>query len=447
MGQDIEKVVIITTTHRNPEHSCSSDEEQGSLNERGQSQSSLHPQEDDFVPPDGGLIAWSQVLSCLLVNMLAWGYPQTFGVYQLHYKTTLNLPAAQISWIGSLQTFLTFALCTPSGRLADAGYIRSTLAVGLILAVSGTFLTSFASTYWQIFLSQGVCTGLGLGIIFMPPMSVLSSYFVRNRAFALAVAATGTSIGGVVFPAMVQYLIPKVGFGWAVRCSGSVAAGIAAVAWLLLRPRLKPRRSGPWVEWQAFREAPYVLYMLGAFLFFWALYFGMFYINSYAKYVVGFSTVESVHLLLLTNALGVVSRPLVGWLSDQYLGAVNLYIITTMILSGMTFAWIGVVSRTGMYVFTIFFGLANGAAQGIFVGSLASLTSDPRKMGTRFGMVLTVAGFATLAGPPTAGAVIDISGGKYLWAQVWAGLVILLGSLALMGSRYSVTGWKLWVKI
>lgn len=118
-----------------------------------------------------------------------------------------------------------------------------------------------------------------------------------------------------------------------------------------------------------------------------------------------------------------------------------------MILSGMTFAWIGVVSRAGMYVFTIFFGLANGAAQGIFVGSLASLTSDPRKMGTRFGMVCTIVGFASLAGPPTAGAMIDKSDGRYLWAQVWAGLVILLGSVVLMGSRYSVTGMRFWVKI
>lgn len=138
---------------------------------------------------------------------------------------------------------------------------------------------------------------------------------------------------------------------------------------------------------------------------------------------------------------------MVGWLSDRYLGAVNVYILTTLILSGMTFAWIGVDSRAGTYAFTIFFGLANGAAQGIFVGSLASLTTDPRKMGTRFGMVCTIVGFASLAGPPTAGAIIDRSDGRYLWAQIWAGSVILLGSLALVGSRWSVTGMKFWVKI
>lgn len=73
MGQDIEKAVSTTTGDKTPEPTSPSDEEKGSLREEGQSQSSLDPQEDDFEPPDGGLIAWSQVLSGCLVNMIAWG--------------------------------------------------------------------------------------------------------------------------------------------------------------------------------------------------------------------------------------------------------------------------------------------------------------------------------------------------------------------------------------
>lgn len=100
-----------------------------------------------------------------------------------------------------------------------------------------------------------------------------------------------------------------------------------------------------------------------------------------------------------------------------------------------------------MYVFSIFFGLCNGAAQGVYPSALSSLTKDPRKMGTRFGMVCTIAAFATLAGPPTAGAIIDKSDGKYLWAQVWAGSVIILASLTLAASRGVASGFRLKVKI
>ncbi|KXX76517.1 Riboflavin transporter MCH5 [Madurella mycetomatis] len=406
-----------------------------------------HRADDDFQPPDGGLLAWSQVFAGCLLNMMAWGYPSTFGVYQLYYRDTLKLPEAQISWIGSLQVFLAFAMCTVSGRLADAGYVKSTIVGGSSLVVFGTFMTSLASEYWQIFLAQGLCTGLGLGIIFMPPLSVINSYFKTKKASAMAVSATGTGLGSVIFPASIQYLIPQVGFQWAVRCAAFVALFISTLAVLIVRPQLRPRKSGPLVEWDAFKEGPYCLYMLGAFLFFWALYFGFFYINAYARNVIKFSTTDSVQLLLITNGMSVPIRPVVGYLADRHIGPINLYAFQTLVLGCMIFAWTGVMTRTGMYVFSAFFGLANGAAQGVFGGSLASLTKDPRKMGTRYGMVCTLSGFAALAGPPTAGAIIDKSRGNYLWAQMWAGLVMVLGATMLAGARCAVTGFKLWAKI
>lgn len=234
--------------------------------------------ENEFQPPDGGWLAWSQVLAACLLNMLAWGYPTAFGVYQLYYRDTLKLPESQVSWIGSCQVFLDFALCIISGRLADAGYIRSTIGAGVSLVVFGTFMTSLCTKYWQIFLAQGVVTGVGLGLLFMPPLSVVNSYFRTKKSMAMAIAATGTGFGSVIFPTTIQYLIPQVGFPWAVRCAAFVALALSILSLLLIKPVLKPRTSGPMVEWEAFKELPYLLYTLGAFLFFWVLYFGSFYV-------------------------------------------------------------------------------------------------------------------------------------------------------------------------
>ncbi|KAL0944132.1 MFS monocarboxylate transporter [Colletotrichum truncatum] len=396
--------------------------------------------EHDLVYPEGGWTAWSQVLAGNMLNALAWGYPATFGVYQLYYTQKLNLPSAQVSWIGSIQIFLTFAICTISGRLTDAGYARQAVMVGCTVVVFGTFMTSLCTEYWQIMLAQGICTGMGLGVLFMPSVAIIGSYFKERRSLALAISATGTGVGSLIFPSTLQYLIPQIGFPWAVRCSAFVALAVSIIANVLLRPRLPPRKSGPLVEWAAFREGPYILFALGVFLYFMALYFGFFYINTYARNVVGFSTTESVSLLLITNGMGIPSRPVVGYVADRHLGPINTFMLMTFLLGCMEFAWIGVKTRTGMYIFSVFFGLSNGAAQGVFVGALASLTSDPQKMGTRFGMIATLSGFASLAGPPTAGAIIDRSGGQYLWAQVWGGVVIIAGSLTLGAARVAKTG-------
>lgn len=233
-----------------------------------------------FNPPDGGLLAWSQVLAAHLINCLVWGYPATYGVYQLYYVETLELPLSQVSWIGSIQIFLTSCVCTFSGRLADAGYVRHCVAAGCFLAVLGTFMVSLCTTYWQLVLAQGVCTGIGLGLAFMPAVATVSSYFKKNRGLALSVAASGSAVGALIFPSIVQYLIPQVGFPWAVRCAAFVALVLCVIANLLLKPYLPPRKAGPMVEWGAFRELPYVLFALGGFLHSYTLYFGFFYVSA-----------------------------------------------------------------------------------------------------------------------------------------------------------------------
>ncbi|KAL0938176.1 MFS monocarboxylate transporter [Colletotrichum truncatum] len=402
--------------------------------------------EDEFEYPDGGWTAWSQVISGHCVNAMTWGYPSTYGVYQLYYTETLGLPKAQVSWIGSIQIFIAFSLCAISGRLADAGYPRQAVLAGSLLAIFGTFMTSLTEKYWEILLAQGICTGIGLGLMFMPTISVISSYFKRRRAIALTISAAGTGTGSTVFPATVQYLTPKIGFPWAVRCAGFVALFLVIVMNLLLKPRLAPRKSGPLIEWSAFKEPTYVLFSCGCFFYFWALYFGFFYINSYARDIIGFSSTSSVSLLLITNAVGIPARPIFGWLADTFIGPVNMFFLLVSSVGCLLYGWIGVRDRAAMYAFSAVYGVAVSSSQGMFVSALASLTKDPSKMGTRFGMVCTILAFATMAGPPTAGAIIDRSGGRYVFAQIWGGTVMVLCALMIAAARVWGTGLRLFVK-
>lgn len=147
------------------------------------------------------------------------------------------------------------------------------------------------------------------------------------------------------------------------------------------------------------------------------------------------------------SAVGIPARGFAGFAADSMIGPMNVYIISTVLLGIITVTWIAVSSNAGMYVFVVFWGLANGCLQAAFGGSLAGLTTDPTKMGTRYGMVCTLLAVATLAGPPTAGAIIDNSGGSYLPAQIWAAVVILLGASTVAVGRWWVTGWNVFVKI
>jgi MFS transporter, MCT family, solute carrier family 16 (monocarboxylic acid transporters), member 3 len=156
-----------------------------------------------------------------------------------------------------------------------------------------------------------------------------------------------------------------------------------------------------------------------------------------------------------------------GYIANYHVGPLNTYIISAVLFSIIMLSWMAVEDRAGLYTYAVFLGLANGVCQGMFLGSLASLTSDSRKMGTRTGMVHGIVGFATLAGPPVsslfdhftwtfsankacskiAGAIIDGSGGRYTYAQIYAGLTILLASCFFMAARYAKTGPHFKVKV
>ena len=60
---------------------------------------------------------------------------------------------------------------------------------------------------------------------------------------------------------------------------GFVTLVVAIAINLLLRMRIPPRRSGPLVEWRAFTELPYIFFVVGFFLIYWAVYFAFYYVS------------------------------------------------------------------------------------------------------------------------------------------------------------------------
>lgn len=169
------------------------------------------PTQDPGPPPDGGIRAWLQVLAGHLMCFVTWGLITSFGNFQSTYQEMLQAAPSTVSWIGTVQIFTLLLVGTVSGRASDAGLVHEAVLVGTVLVVFGMFMTSLATQYYQLFLAQGVCMGLGMGILYMPGLSVPSSYFKARKFLAVAIIASGAGSGGLVYPPMVQQLLPRVG--------------------------------------------------------------------------------------------------------------------------------------------------------------------------------------------------------------------------------------------
>lgn len=211
------------------------------------------------------------------------------GAFQTYYTTTLlpQYPQSTISWIGSIQVTLIFFVGVASGRLTDGGYFYPVVYLGFLLEVIGIFMTSLGTELWQLLLAQGICFGIGAGLAFTPMTALLSTYFEKRRAVAIALAASGAATGGLVFPIVMRQLLPQIGFGWSVRVVAFIILALNVSSAVVIRWRLPPRQTGPWVDYSAFKDKTFLLAVTAMFFVFWAVYFAFFYVSTlvapYAK--------------------------------------------------------------------------------------------------------------------------------------------------------------------
>lgn len=395
-------------------------------------------------PPDGGRTAWTMALMASFINFNTWGFANSFGLFQTYYVNQMNLgsPSA-VSWIGSLHIFLVFGIGTFSGRATDAGYFHVFFWTGNFIYCAGFLALSFCSSYWSVFVCHSLVIGIGAGLAFVPSMTIAASYFSHaKRSMALALVVCGSSTGGLVFPAVAEQMLPSKGFGWTVRTIFFIQVTVALIASVLMKPRLPPRKSGPLIEWVAFKEMPYTMYLISIFFAFIAIYVGFFYVGIFGRDVLGVSQTTSIQLLLTMNGVGLLGRIVANYTAGKFTGPLNLIIFYTISVGIVFFSWLAVDSISGLWAWAVVQGVFNAGIQALFPVVLTSLTDDPKKMGIRSGMGFTTAGFAVLIGPPIAGALVERMNGSYVGLQVFGGAVMVLSAGFQIAARVAKVGWQ-----
>ena len=158
------------------------------------------PDPGDF--PDGGFEAWLVILGGWCCLFVSFGWITSIGVFQDYYEghQLSNYSSSTVSWIPSLQACSMFIGAPVFGKAFDNWGPRWLLAGGTFFHVFGLMMASISSEYYQLLLSQGLCSSLGAGAIFYAANNSGSTWFFQRRAFALGIMSSGSSLGGVIFP-------------------------------------------------------------------------------------------------------------------------------------------------------------------------------------------------------------------------------------------------------
>ncbi|KAJ4305390.1 hypothetical protein N0V90_000921 [Kalmusia sp. IMI 367209] len=396
--------------------------------------------------PNGGLTAWLQVLGAFFLFFNTWGIINTFGSYQAYYETDLltsSSPSA-ISWIGSIQAFLLLVVGTLTGPIYDRGHFRTLLIGGSFLLVLGQMMLSLCHEYYQVLLAQAICIGIGSGCLFIPSVAILSTYFTTKIATTMGIAASGSSLGGVIYPIVFHKLLPQIGFAWTTRVIGFIILGTMVIPNTCMRLRVLPAKSRSLLDLNAFTIPAYAFMVVGFFIGFMSLYMPFFYGQVYALQTHITNANLGFYLLAIMNSTSVFGRIIPNYLADK-LGPFNVIIPCALITGVLCFCFISVTSAAGIIVLMGFYGFFSGTFVSLPPTIIVHLSLNERgKIGTRLGQSFACVAVGLLVGTPIGGAILDRSGFWAVW--VFGGCMLLASTVILGVARVCHKGWSLAVR-
>lgn len=189
------------------------------------------------------------------------------------------------------------------GQVFDRYGPRYIVLVGSIMHVFGLMMASISTKYYQFLLSQGTCSAMGSAAVSLAAIACVSGWFDKKRGLAFGILATGSSIGGIIFPILLNALIDSVGYGWAMRAAAFIIAGMLTIVNLTTRMHHPPavvkitrKQLG-----KPFCEFPYVSLLIGLALVPFGLYTPIDYLPTAAT-MAGTNARLSQNLVAFYNA-------------------------------------------------------------------------------------------------------------------------------------------------
>lgn len=371
---------------------------------------------------------WWVVIGAILVQLCIGGV-YTWSLFNQPLADAYGWESNSVYLAYSIVIFI-FAFTTIiSGRLQDKFGPRKIATIGIVLYSAGLMLTSTAESLWQLYLYYSLIAGVGIGFVYVCPLSTCVKWFPDKKGFITGIAVGAFGLGGFLFNSFIQTFIESVGVSRAFFYQGIIYMIIGLIGAQLLR---KPKINTSEVSDKIINDNEFTVTQMiktKSFYLIWFIYLtgtitGLLVIGlakDIGMDVAGLApaiAANAVALAAIFNALGRITW---GILSDK-LG--RLRVISVMF--GLTAVAVGLLSTITPNT-RLFFSIVAIIAFcfGGFLAVIPPLTSDYygiKNLGANYGLVYQGYGIAALVGP----MLISLAGG-FKPAFLIAALLTIVG--------------------
>lgn len=335
-----------------------------------------------------------------------------FFVLLPEIKAGLNLTNTQIGTLSTVRAIISGFANIPAGFMGDQYPKHRSIILGGSIILVSVFASALglATSFWTAVVFASL---LSVAITFWHPAAIssLAKEFTSRRGFAIALHGTGGSVGETLGPIVAGSLIGVI--GWRLVLQGSIIPGLLCgiLIWVLLRNiPVQTSQNTTIVEYissvtKLLRNRKLLLVLIFAAGFSGAQSTVLTFLPIYLDEDKGFQSVAIGLYLSLAQVGGILSQPIMGYISDR-LGR-KVVLVPSMIILGLSFLGISLASNGILFGSVIFLmGAFSFPLMALFLASAMDLVDTGTQATTVslvFGAAIVVSAFA----PALAGILAD----------------------------------------
>jgi MFS family permease len=328
---------------------------------------------------------------------------------------------------------------SPFATISTRKYgIRTTLTIGILFETAALLGASFSTEIWQLFLSQGICFGWGMGFLFVGTVGVVPQWFLKRRSFANSIGTAGSGIGALIYSLSSSAMIQSIGLPWAFRVLAILAFSVNGICALLIRDRNKAVGAIQMAfDLSLFRRYEYMLLLGWGFFSMLGYIVLLFSLPAYAASI-GLTAQQGSVIGALLNLGQGIGRPFVGYFSDAA-GRINMALVCTF-LAGVFSLVIWIFAKS--YGVLILFALIGGTVAGTFwttIGPVGAEVVGLQILPSALNIVWLILVLPCTFSEPIGLELRTASTNPYLHAQVFTGLMYIGAAICMWFLR----AWKI----
>ncbi len=183
---------------------------------------------------------WRVVAGAFVGMLLANGFfTYAFTILVNPIRAEFDASLEQVMYSLTLGTLGGLIFSPLIGVMIDRYSVRHLMALGGVITAVGLYGVSLANSILTFNLGFGLTMALSLGTMSsMTGSAAVSRWFTVNRGKALGIASMGTSVGGVVVPALLTWWVETSGWrGALLNLAVLTLVVITPLIWVLIRNR------------------------------------------------------------------------------------------------------------------------------------------------------------------------------------------------------------------